>query len=186
MSDKNFPPLKYYKIYEDSQDLSFATNDAACFDVAAYLRYDKIKTVVGYDKYNNKIERPIIPDDVGMYSSDPDDGYVVIKPGDRLLVPSGIIFDIPQGYSVRTKPRSGTGYKIGLTHPHNEGIIDSDYFHETFLVFLNITQVEIIISHNQRLAQLEMIKKNYYDLIETNEKPSQKTDRIGGLGSTGK
>ena len=182
-----FPPLKYYKIYKDSQDLKFGTEGAACFDVEAYLKLGEGRpnTVKGYDKYNNKIERPINKDFIRGYSDDEDNGYICIQPKDRILIPSGLILDIPDGYSVRTHPRSSTGYKVGLHHAHDQGIIDADYVQELFLLFYNMTEVDILIKHNQKIVQSEMIKKPIYEIKETNVKPSQKTDRIGGLGSTG-
>ena len=183
----DFPPLEYYKIYEDSQDLKFETKWSVCFDVSAYLRIGEEKPIIikGYDKYNRQIERPINLDRMEVFSKDKENGCIYIQPKDRVLIPTGLIFNIPQGYSVRTHPRSSTGYKIGLHHAHDEGIIDPDYYHETFLLFYNMTEIEIIIHHNQKIAQLEMIKNPTYKLQETKIKPTQKTDRIGGLGSTG-
>ena len=110
---------------------------------------------------------------------------ICLSSGNRLLIPTGLILDIPEGYSVRTHPRSSTGYKIGIHHPHDQGIIDADYYHQLFLLFYNMTEIEISIKHNQKLVQAEMIKKPIYEIIETKIQPSQKTDRIGGLGSTG-
>lgn len=189
----DYPPLEYYKIYKDAQDLEFGTQGSACFDVGAYLKLGidekthtyRPETVKGYDKDNKKIERPIILDVNGLYSEEEKNGYIYIKPKDRLLIPSGIILGIPDGYSVRTHPRSSTGYKIGLHQPHDQGIIDADYYHQLFLLFYNMTEVEIIIKHNQKIVQSEMIKKPLYDIKETKIQPSQKTDRSGGFGSTG-
>ena len=182
-----FPPLEYYKIYEDSQDLEFGTKGAACFDVGAYLKVGEEcpNTVNGYDKYNRKIERPINADYAGLYSDDENNGFVIIQPKDRLLIPSGLILNIPDGYSVRTHPRSSTGYKEGIHHPHDQGIIDCDYYHQLFLLFYNMTEIDISIRHNQKIVQSEMIKKPIYDIKQTKIQPSQKTDRVGGLGSTG-
>ncbi len=181
------PPLQYYKIYEDSQDLSFGTTGAACFDVAAYLRLgnNNPETINGYSKFNQKIQRTICYDKMKTYSDDSDNGYICIKPKERILIPSGLILDIPGGYSVRTHPRSSTGYKIGMHHPHDQGIIDYDYTDPLFLLFYNMTEVDIIIKHNQKIVQAEMIEKPKYEILETKIEPSQKTDRIGGLGSTG-
>lgn len=166
------PPLGYYKIYKDSQDIQFHTGESACFDVAAYLKDgEKIKA---YTDFNTEITLDIF------------DGELKIPSGYRVLIPSGIILDIPNGYSVRTHPRSGTGWKLGLCHPHDEGIIDSDYFHQLFLVFFNMTKAVVYVNHEQRLAQLELVKNLRYEIREVKDQPSQKTDRVGGFGSTGK
>jgi dUTP pyrophosphatase len=184
----DYPPLEYFKIHSDSQDLEFGTEGAACFDVASYLRFnEKSENLVkGFDKNNKKIVRPIIKDVMMSYSDDPDNGFIIIEPKDRLLIPSGLILSIPDGYSVRTHPRSSTGYKIGIHPPHDQGIVDSDYYHELFLLFYNMTEVDIVINHNQKIVQSEMIKKPIYQIKETNVEPSQKTDRVGGFGSTDK
>ena len=114
------------------------------------------------------------------------DGKITIYSKERFLIPTGIILDIPEGYSVRTHPRSGTGVKIGLTHPHNEGIIDYDYTDQLFMPYTNITNTSIIIEHNQKITQAEMIKEIKYKIKETKKEPQQKTDRVGGIGSTDK
>ncbi len=183
----DYPPLEYFKIYKDSQDLEFGTQEAACFDIAAYLKLgeEKPSIIEGYNKYNEKIEKSIICDYAHIYSENKENGYICIEPKERLLIPSGLILNIPIGYSVRTHPRSSTGYKIGLHHPHDQGIVDADYYHQLFLLFYNMTEVEVRICHNQRIVQSEMIKKPIYEIKETKTQPSQKTDRIGGIGSTG-
>lgn len=164
--------LKYYKIHDDSQDLKFHTSGSACFDVAAYLKKgEKVQCYTDYNEFSSIF--------VG-------DNSLTIPSGYRVLIPSGLKFDIPDGYSVRTHPRSGTGWKIGLSHPHCEGIVDPDYYHETFLMFFNMTKVSIVVEHNQRIAQLEMVKKLDFSLEETKIEPTQKTDRVGGFGSTGR
>ena len=164
--------LKYYKIYKDSQDIKFATEGSACFDVAAYLIDGN--TVKYYDAFNEKNIQII------------KEGKIKIYPNERFLIPTGIILDIPKGYSARTHPRSGTGVKIGLTHPHNEGIIDYDYYHQLFMPYTNITNTSITIEHKQKITQAEMVKKINYSIKETKEEPQQKTDRTGGFGSTDK
>ena len=168
---KKIPPLQYYKIYKDSQDVKFETKGAACFDVAAYLK-DGIE-IEFYDVWNNKSERIV------------ENNRITILSHERVLVPTGLILDIPIGYSIRTHPRSSTGIKLGLSLPHNEGIIDSDYYHQFYMPFINNTKKEIVLKHNQKITQAEMIKNLEYDIYETKIKPVQKTNRIGGFGSTG-
>ena len=164
------PDLKYYKIYDDAQDIEFATKGSACFDVSAYLKDGE--EVKYYDAFNNKKIKIVRDEKIKIY------------PKERILYPTGIILDIPIGYSVRTHPRSSTGVKLGLSHSHNEGIIDPDYYHELFMPYINNTDTVIIIEHNQKITQAEMIKTLNHGIKETKEEPKQKTDRVGGLGST--
>lgn len=164
--------LGYFKIYDDSQDVKFGTEQAACFDIAAYVKAGNI--VKAYDATNGKVEIDI-----------EDDNSFDIMPGERALIETGLIFDIPEGYSLRLHPRSSTGYKLGLSIPHSEGVIDSDYYHQTFIVLLNTTKVPVRISDGQKLLQGELIKSLDYDIVKVDTEPTQTTDRVGGLGSTG-
>ena len=111
---------------------------------------------------------------------------IILAPGHRAMIPTGLIFDIPLGYSVRLHSRSGLAVKSALTLANHEGVIDSDYVDPTYLVMYNGSSVDVVIRHGDRIAQGEMIPDLAYEVLETAERPLQKTDRIGGFGSTGK
>lgn len=100
-------------------------------------------------------------------------------------MPTGLIFDIPEGYSVRVHARSGLSLKQGLVLVNQEGVIDSDYYHETYVLLTNISQTHANLMPGDRIAQAEMTKNAEYVLWEIDMPPQQKTDRVGGLGSTG-
>ena len=68
--------------------------------------------------------------------------------------------------------------------PHNEGIIDFDYYYQFYMPFINNTKKEIVLKHGQKITQAEMVRNLKYDICEIKNKPTQKTDRIGGFGST--
>ena len=108
-----------------------------------------------------------------------------IEPADRVLIPTGIIFNIPTWHSIRLHPRSSTSLKKGLVMPNGEGVIDSDYYHESFIMLYNASADSVIVTQNERIAQGEIVKSEYYDIQETFQKPEQKTNRVGGFGSTG-
>jgi dUTP pyrophosphatase len=101
------------------------------------------------------------------------------------MAPTGLIMDIPEGYSVRLHPRSGNALKLGLVLANLEGVIDSDYFDELMVLLWNTTTNGLWINNESRIAQAEMVKQERYLIEETKEKPGKKTDREGGLGSTG-
>ena len=164
--------LKIYKTHPDVNLPAFATDEAACFDIAASM-LGKI-TYEGYNKTNSKFERKI-----------GSDGAIAIMPGDRVMVPTGMILDIPKGYSVRLHPRSGLSLKLGLVLANCEAVIDSDYFNELFLLIHNTSENKINVAHGERLAQAELVEQITYKITETKLKPEQRTNRIGGLGSTG-
>lgn len=163
--------LNVYKTHSDVTLPRFGTKQAACFDLsfnsAGKMEY------TGYNMYNAPFTRELA------------NGSIRIMPGDRVLVPTGLIFDIPEGYSVRIHPRSGTSLKQGLILANLEAVIDSDYVHETFVLLTNTSQVDHTINNGDRIAQAELVKKEDYVLWEVFDAPTQKTDRIGGLGSTG-
>lgn len=102
-----------------------------------------------------------------------------------MAIPTGLILDIPIGYSVRVHPRSGLAYKKGVTLLNAEGIIDSDYVNELKIILHNTSNLDFIIDHGDRIAQGELVKSLDYTIEECYTAPTQKTDRVGGFGSTG-
>jgi dUTP pyrophosphatase len=164
--------LNVYKTNPNIVMPRFGTKQAACFDIS--FQAEGKSTYSGYNSFNAPFTR-------ALTSS----GAIRIMPGDRILVPTGLIFDIPEGYSVRIHPRSGISYKQGLILANLEAVIDSDYIQETFILLTNRSEVDQTINNGDRIAQAELVKKEEYVLWEIMEAPTQKTDRIGGLGSTG-
>lgn len=164
--------LNVYKIHPDVVAPDFATKQSACFDIS-FSALGKVD-YTGYNKQNKVFTRKIGKD-----------GSIHVMPGDRLMVPTGLILDIPEGHSVRIHPRSGLSLKQGLVLANAEGVIDSDYTNELFLLMTNISENGININHGDRVAQGELIEKLTYAICEIKEQPGQKTDRVGGMGSTG-
>ena len=178
--------LKFFKLYDDVKDPYFATEQSACFDIHAhfltpYAGSDPQQVTV-YTMDNKKELR-----EVKMWAAEGSTFIkgIMLSPGERVLVPTGLIFDIPNGYSVRLHPRSSISLKKGLTMPNGEGIIDADYYHETFVMFYNASADEVRITDKERIAQGELIFNEDFSLKETKERPTQKTERVGGFGSTG-
>jgi len=163
--------LNIFKTHPDIVLPKFATKQAACFDIS--FQAEGKALYHGYNMNNAPFNRPL------------SDGSIRIMPKDRILVPTGLIFDIPQGYSVRIHPRSGLSYNQGLVLANLDAVIDSDYVQETFILLTNNSEVDQTIYHGDRIAQAELVKKEEYILWEIFEAPTQKTDRDGGLGSTG-
>lgn len=163
--------LNIYKTDPNIVLPKFATKQSACFDIA--FQADGKSVYSGYNMYNAPFSRTL------------SNGDIRLMPGDRILVPTGLIFDIPAGYSLRIHARSGLSYKQGLVLANQEAVIDSDYIQETFILLTNTTQVDQTIFHGDRIAQAELVKQEEYVLWEIMEAPTQKTDRTGGLGSTG-
>jgi len=183
--------LSYFKLYEDVKAPEFATSGSACFDIYSYfgnkeeyVHGNPKPKVVVYTMGNKKEER-----EVKIWADDRTSGNfymgVELFPAERMLVPTGLIFDIPEGYSVRIHPRSSISLKQGLMLGNAEGVIDSDYYHQTFVMLFNSSADTIRIRHDERIAQGELIKTLDYFIEETTIQPEQNTSRVGGFGSTG-
>lgn len=167
--------LNIYKIASDVQDVVRATEQSSCFDIKAYL-CQSIE-VRRYTKNNvEQSSAPVILDNTPV---------IFIYPGDRALVPTGLIFDIPEGHSVRLHPRSGTALKYGISLANAEGVIDSDYFHQTYIAICNDSSVTYTIHNGDRICQAELVVDNMYAIEYVTTKPKQKTSRNGGFNSTG-
>jgi len=171
--------LNCYRLYEDVSLPKMATTGSSCFDISSYIQQDR--PIIVYDMSNNKIERK--PE---WYDKKYNPKLCIrLDPADRALIPTGIIFKIPFGYSLRIHPRSSTSLKKGLVMPNGEGIIDSDYYHQTYIMLLNTSADTVMIRDKERIAQGELVKSEYYDIMETFQMPEQTTNRVGGFGSTG-
>jgi dUTP pyrophosphatase len=107
-----------------------------------------------------------------------------LSPNQRVLVPTGLIFEIPQGYEIQIRPRSGLAFKNGVTCLNTPGTIDSDYRGEIKVLLINLGLEEFEISRGMRIAQMVVAPVTQAKLLETNE--LGETDRgAGGFGSTG-
>ena len=114
-----------------------------------------------------------------------DDGEdMVIEPGARALVPTGLKMAIPQGYEVQVRPRSGLAYKKGLTVLNSPGTIDSDYRGEVKVILINHGQEAVALSRGERIAQMVVAQVIQADWLECDELSDTKRG-AGGFGSTG-
>jgi len=109
---------------------------------------------------------------------------LVLAPGDRALVPTGLFLQIPPGYEAQVRPRSGLALKRGLTVLNAPGTIDADYRGEVGVILVNLSAAEQIIAPGDRVAQLLFAPVTRGELIEV--AALEETARGGGgFGSTG-
>jgi dUTP pyrophosphatase len=109
---------------------------------------------------------------------------MVIKPGERVLVPTGFSLEIPHGYEIQVRPRSGLSFKTGLMVVNSPGTIDSDYRGEVKIILGNLGNKDEVVKHGDRVAQLLLAPVIQAKFIEA----SDLTDTArgaGGFGSTG-
>ena len=110
---------------------------------------------------------------------------VVLNPGERALIPTGLSFEVPLGFEIQARPRSGWAAKSGLTVLNTPGTIDADYRGEVKIIVINLGQESVTINDQERCAQL-VIAPVYQAVFEVAEE-LQSTERgAGGFGSTGK
>ena len=167
--------LLFYKLNSEVKDPYRATEGSACFDLHSFMpENSEVKVYINHYEDLEVRKRRVV------------DGRVQINPKERMLVPTGLIFDIPAGYSVRLYPRSSLALKQGLTLANNVGIIDSDYVEPVYMMVHNICGYQQFVKDGERICQAELVQEKQYVLLEVDERPQQKTDRDGGFGSTGK
>jgi dUTP pyrophosphatase len=113
------------------------------------------------------------------------DEPAVLHPGERKLVSTGIRVEIPEGYEIQVRPRSGLALKYGLTVLNAPGTIDSDYRGEIGIVLINHGSEAVTVSSGDRIAQLVVAPVAHCRFVEAPD--LSETERgAGGYGSTGK
>lgn len=114
----------------------------------------------------------------------PEQKPVTLKPLERYLVPLGLWPEIPLGYEIQIRPKSGLAYKFGITVLNTPGTIDSPYRGEMKANIVNLSNQEYVIEHGAWVAQIVLAKVETMKLIESDE--LTETERgHGGHGSTG-
>ena len=110
---------------------------------------------------------------------------ILIKPLERVLVPTGLFIELPEGFEAQVRPRSGLAFKKGITVLNTPGTIDADYRGEISVILINLSNSEFVIEDGERIAQMiiskhEKVEWNNVDFLN-------QTDRgEGGFGHTGK
>ncbi|KQO76904.1 dUTP diphosphatase [Rhizobium sp. Leaf262] len=109
---------------------------------------------------------------------------LTLKPGARALVPTGFVFEVPQGYEAQIRPRSGLAIKNGITCLNTPGTVDSDYRGEVKVILANLGQEDFVIERGMRIAQMVIAPVTQVAIFEVTE-TSETTRGTGGFGSTG-
>ena len=113
-----------------------------------------------------------------------DRGEIVLAPGARALVPTGLRLAIPGGWEVQVRPRSGLALKHGIVLPNSPGTIDSDYRGPLGVIVMNAGQAAFVIAHGDRIAQMVAapVARARFDVVEA---LPETVRGAGGFGSTG-
>lgn len=112
------------------------------------------------------------------------DASIVLKPMDRILVPTGLFVSIPEGYEGQVRGRSGLAINHGISLANGVGTIDSDYRGEVKVILINFGKDEFVINNGDRIAQLILVKYEKIDFELVDDLDSTLRG-AGGFGHTG-
>lgn len=115
----------------------------------------------------------------------PDRGQIMLAPGARVLVPTGLRLAIPEGFEVQIRPRSGLALKHGITLPNSPGTIDSDYRGPLGVIVMNAGEADFVIAHGDRIAQM-VVAPVVQARFEVADTLPETVRGAGGFGSTGR
>ena len=109
---------------------------------------------------------------------------VVIPHLGTAMIGTGLFFEIPEGYEVQIRPRSGLAAKNGVTVLNTPGTIDSDYRGEIKVILVNLGKEDFVVNSGDRIAQMVLVPVTHANFVNT-EKLSETERADGGFGSTG-
>ena len=109
---------------------------------------------------------------------------IILQPGQRTLIPTGLSIALPEGYEAQVRPRSGLALKNGVMVLNSPGTIDADYRGEIQVILANLGTEAFTVTRGMRIAQMVVARYSRVDWQQSEQLPS--TERgAGGFGSTG-
>jgi dUTP pyrophosphatase len=109
---------------------------------------------------------------------------LIIKPLERVLVPTGIFIELPEGFEAQVRPRSGLAVKSGITVLNTPGTIDADYRGEIRVIMVNLSPENFEIKDGERIAQMVVARHERVEWVEVNQL-NESERGTGGFGHTG-
>lgn len=110
---------------------------------------------------------------------------IILKPLKRILVPTGLYIELPEGYEAQIRPRSGLAVKHGISIVNSPGTIDADYRGEIGVILINLSDEDFIIRNGDRICQMVISKHETAKFIEV-DNLNETSRGSGGFGHTGK
>lgn len=110
---------------------------------------------------------------------------VVIHPLERILIPTGLFIQLPEGYEAQVRPRSGLAINKGITVLNSPGTIDADYRGEIKVILINLSQENFVIQNGERIAQMIISSYKQIEWDEVAQLDDSERGK-GGFGHTGK
>ena len=125
------------------------------------------------------------PQIMDLRASVPEDEPIVLRPGARAMVPTGLCIALPQGFEAQVRPRSGLAAKHGLTCLNSPGTVDSDYRGELKVILINLGEEDFTIRRGERIAQMVIapVVQAHWDQVSSLDETAR---GAGGFGSTGR
>lgn len=156
-------------------------------EIEKEMMYNTTKLPLGYTKLHNDAVDPI-------YNYDSDSGFdlhsiieMEIPPFGRALVPTGLSFDIKDGYEIQVRSKSGLALKLGLMVLNSPGTVDNGYNGEVKVILMNMSNVPVKIEKGMKVAQAvltSVVNGKWVELYKLNE-VIEKDRGSNGFGSTG-
>ncbi len=147
------------------------------------------KVVVKVKRLEGENQAPGLPQKATALSSGFDllasnDREIIINPGERALIPTGIAIELPPGYEAQIRPRSGLAWKYGITLLNTPGTIDADYRGELKIILINLGRERFVVRKGDRIAQMVICQLPQAELEETDQlTPTERNN--GGFGHSG-
>ncbi len=136
------------------------------------------------NKGHHQLPEYATPQSAGMDLRANIDEPVVLKPMQRMLVPTGLYMALPAGFEAQVRPRSGLALKHGITVLNTPGTIDADYRGEVKVLLVNFSDTDFVVNDGERIAQMVIAKHETAEFVEVEE--LDETERgTGGYGHTG-
>ncbi|CAN5618483.1 dUTP diphosphatase [soil metagenome] len=110
---------------------------------------------------------------------------VMVKPLERVMIPTGLFIELPIGFEAQVRPRSGMAWKHGLSVLNSPGTIDADYRGEIKVILVNLSSEPFEIKDGERIAQMVVAAHERIEW-ESTEELEESVRGTGGFGSTGK
>lgn len=135
------------------------------------------------NRSNNALPEYQTPQSAGMDVRANIEAPVTIKPLERVMIPTGLYVELPDGYEMQVRPRSGLAAKHGITVLNSPGTIDADYRGEIKVILVNLSDTPFTIEHGERIAQLVVAQ---YTRVcwQASDSLSDSERGQGGFGST--
>ncbi len=152
-----------------------------CVEMVIFAVMIKVRII---NRGHHQLPEYATPQSAGMDLRANIEEQIVLKPMQRMLIPTGLYMALPAGYEAQVRPRSGLALKHGITVLNTPGTIDADYRGEVKVLLVNFSDTDFVVNDGERIAQMVIAKHENADFIEVEE--LDETERgAGGYGHTG-